>query len=135
MKKMSLWVGLVAGMVCNESSLFAAQSSLVCIEGLSFVRQSHFESGCRFRSESFFSTLELNADSIHGGTINFKVDGTFEISNLHCDNPRGRYVVHHLPLPISRGVWDIFEDGEALGKVSFKTIFPCRIRGGGPVLQ
>lgn len=135
MKKVSLFFVIVFSAFALGSPLMAEGSALVCIDGRPFVKKGHFERGCSHGSEPFYTSLLLNAETIDGGTIDLSIDWTFEYADPRCDNPRGQYVVRHLPLPIYAGIWDVFEDGETLGKVSFQTILPCRIQGNGPVLD
>ncbi len=117
------------------SPLQAADSALVCIDDRPFIRKAHFERGCWPGIEPFYSSLLLKSETVHGGTVDFKVDWTLGYADPQCDNPRGQIVIYHLPLPVFGGVWEISEEGETLGFVSFRNTLPCRIKGDGPVLD
>ena len=128
MKKLGFYFLCVIASLHSSWAYAIGGSSLVCIDGRSFIKIVYFERGCRNDVELFYSSLDLKADSIHGGSVNVKVDSTSGQFDDQCDNPRGHFVQKYLPLPIYSGVWDIFEESELLGQVSFQTILPCKIK-------
>ncbi len=133
MKKLVFYVLCVIAGLHSSWAHAMGGSSLVCIDGRSFIRMVYLERGCRKDVELFYSSLDLKADSIHRGTVKVKVDSTLGQYDDQCDNPRGHFVHKYLPLPIYSGVWDIFEESELIGQVSFQTILPCKIKSAATI--
>jgi len=116
----------------NTASL---AGTLVCLEGRPFVKKLHLERGCSHGSQPYYASLNLTAPDERGGNIDFKIEWAWEFLDPKCDNPRGVLVIHHMPLPIYEGVWEISEEGVELGSVSLQTVLSCRIKGPGSVIQ
>jgi hypothetical protein len=131
-------IHFILGAIIGSSlgTMHATAGTLVCLEGKAFVKKRQLVTGCqRGEGQPYYASLVLVADSNHGGTIDFTLGWSLPQTDPQCDNPRGWYVFHHLPLPIEAGEWQISEEGQVLGKVSFRTILPCRILGDGPIIQ
>lgn len=121
--------GLVTVCFLVAGSARAASPSLTCQDGKAFLLVESWTRGCSPEPRPFYLWLHLDSNSAAGGLIDLKIGTELALpSHPNCDNPRGRRVTTHLPLPIESGEWIITYDGGPLGEVSFMTILPCRVR-------